>query len=250
MVKLAKHILWVGCGFYPFCYLAKGNLHMLKIKSINQKEAFRYLGYKSAVPDEKMQQLMNACENEVLGILNVKYLFKEFDITVNDNKVIVKGTSVAFSGKAIVEHLSKCKKAIVLCATISAGVDKLLRKAQILDMTRAVVIDSLANAAVEQVAEMLETLIAKKYNNYYLTWRFSPGYGDFPIESQKEILGLLNAQKRIGLCTDESSLLMPTKSITAVIGLSEEFIDKGRSSCSICNMNKTCKFRKEGKHCV
>ncbi len=51
-------------------------------------------------------------------------------------------------------------------------------------------------------------------------WRFSPGYGDCPLSAQRSIVNsVLNATRLIGLTVTPTSLLIPTKSVTAVIGL-------------------------------
>ena len=81
------------------------------------------------------------------------------------------------------------------------------------------------------------------------TWRFSPGYGDLPIEIQGEFLQVLDAPKRIGLYATANNILTPRKSVTAVIGLSENKISKGRRGCVICSMKDACPYRKRGEHC-
>ena len=59
------------------------------------------------------------------------------------------------------------------------------------------------------------------YNDRFLTDRFSPGYGDFPMESSKDLVGLLDAGRRIGLTVSQSGILIPRKSVTAVLGVSD-----------------------------
>ena len=66
----------------------------------------------------------------------------------------------------------------------------------------------------------LSTEAAKE--GLYLRSRFSPGYGDFSLDYQKELLILLDAPKRIGLTVTDSMMLTPTKSVTAVMGLTAE----------------------------
>lgn len=130
------------------------------------------------------------------------------------------------------------------------GVDGLIRKAQVEDMARAVVLDALASVAVEQLCQKLEEQIGCDFAQYYKTWRFSPGYGDLPIELQRDFLNVLDAPRKIGVCTSESCMLTPAKSVTAVIGLSREEIKKKRRSCADCTMRERCAFRKAGERCV
>ena len=49
--------------------------------------------------------------------------------------------------------------------------------------------------------------------------RFSAGYGDFPLSAQKEIFGMLDCARQIGLTLNDSLLMSPTKSVTSIVGL-------------------------------
>ena len=94
-----------------------------------------------------------------------------------------------------------------------------------------------------------EEEIQNKLDGYNFTWRFSPGYGDFPIDLQQKFLEILDAPKRIGVNTTENMLLVPRKSVTAVIGLSKGEISKGKRGCVSCNMYDRCEYRLRGEHC-
>ena len=76
-------------------------------------------------------------------------------------------------------------------------------------------------------------------------WRFSPGYGDCPLTAQRSIVDALNATRLIGLTVTPTSLLMPTKSVTAVIGLFDGEVHdaQSRPTCNICRMREHCRFR-------
>ena len=117
-------------------------------------------------------------------------------------------------------------------------------------MTSALILDSMASTAIEQVCDTAEKEIREKISkDNFMTWRFSPGYGDLPITIQREFVRVTDAEKRIGLTVNEGGILLPRKSVTAIIGLSKEPIPKQRRGCAYCNMNKTCQFRKGGTHC-
>lgn len=212
---------------------------MIKLGTINREETLRYLGNSKAVMNSEMDELLNACEKELIKTANPKYLYKTIDIK----------SSNLLAGDSIKTHLKDCVKAILMCATLGVETDKLIRTAQITDMAKAVVLDAMASAAVEQVCGEVEKLIAKDNPDSFMTWRFSPGYGDYPLSLQGEFLRLLDAPRKIGLCTNENSILTPTKSVTAVIGLSDTPIENKRKGCISCNLNKSCKFRKAGTRC-
>lgn len=212
---------------------------MISIERINREETLRYLGNQSLSPDNRMEKLIRECESEIIEKINPAYLYKKIEIA--DSRLIV--------GEDIKKHLSDCRCAVIFCATIGIDVDKLIRFSQIEDMAKAVVFDAMASVAVEELCDKIEKEISETYKDYFTTWRYSPGYGDYPIELQKKYLTILDAQKKIGLCANDSFLLTPTKSVTAIIGLSENPVNKKRSSCFNCNLVKTCKFRKAGKRC-
>lgn len=212
---------------------------MIEFEKLNRNEAVRYLGGAGIRLNYRMDVLMDECEKAVLEKASPKYLYVEKDLPCPQ----------IMGGKDIESHLNGCEKAIVMCATVGSEVDKLIRISQISDMARAVVMDSLASVAVEQVCNAFDKIIAEKYRDYNMTFRFSPGYGDYPIELQKIILQMLDAPKKIGLCTNDNFLLTPTKSVTAVLGLSKNPIERKKRGCAICNMRETCKFRRKGLHC-
>jgi cobalamin-dependent methionine synthase I len=122
-------------------------------------------------------------------------------------------------GSDIKTHLNGCDEVIILAATLGLQVDELIRRTESSNMAEAVVLDALASEAIEQLCDTAEKEIQLSTINCQLSTRFSPGYGDFPLEVQGELLKLLGAKKKIGLYVSESNLLIPRKSVTAVIGV-------------------------------
>ena len=63
--------------------------------------------------------------------------------------------------------------------------------------------------------------------------------------AQRSIVNTLNATRLIGLTVTPTSLLMPTKSVTAVIGLFDGEVHdaQSRPTCNICRMRENCRFR-------
>lgn len=212
---------------------------MIKLESLNRREAVRYLGGAGIQLNYRMDRLMDECEREILSKASPKFLYAEYDLPCPE----------LMRGRDIENHLSGCQQAVVMCATLGTEIDRLIRISQIADMAKAVVLDSFASVAVEQVCAKVDELIAEKHSGMNMTFRFSPGYGDYPIEMQKEILTMLDAPRKIGLTTNDNYLLMPSKSVTAVLGLSSKPIERKKRGCAVCNMRETCRFRKNGDHC-
>ena len=80
-------------------------------------------------------------------------------------------------------------------------------------------------------------------------FRYSPGYGDLPLEVQGELLALLDAPRRVGLCATESHLLTPRKSVTAILGIAGGKLEQKKRSCLGCPARESCPYRKAGGHC-
>lgn len=212
---------------------------MITLEKLNRSEAIRYLGGAGIQMNDQMEVLMDECEKMVLEKAAPKFLYIELDLPCD----------AIMGGRDIANHLDGCEKAILMCATLGAEIDKLIRISQISDMAKAVVLDSFASVAVEQECNKVDEIIAEKYNGYNMTFRFSPGYGDYPISLQQDFLRMLDAPRKIGLTTNDNYLLMPTKSVTAVLGLSKNPIERKKRGCAICNMRGKCRFRKNGEHC-
>lgn len=217
----------------------------IQIKNVNKSEALRYLGYKEGNPDETTKELLFNCEQELLSVIKPNYVYKVFDL----EEYKVAGVNFTLVGDSIKKHLEGCSKVIFLCATLSAEVDKLIRIQQIKSMSQAVVTDALASVAIEQVLDQVEKIIMEDFKEYEHTWRFGLGYGDFPITLQKEFLEILDAPKRISVCANDSMMLVPTKSVTCVIGLGKNLKKDRRKTCDICSLRENCPYRKEGKNC-
>jgi len=142
-------------------------------------------------------------------------------------------------GEKIRKHLAPAEKVIILAVTIGEAIEKQITAYfKEGEYSYSLLLDAAATTAVEQAADEVEKTI-KQYitgKGYQTIWRFSPGYGDWDIRFQPEMLRLSGA-KDIGLNLTESMMLMPRKSITAIIGLVPNSNEKFeiKKSCSTCN---------------
>lgn len=210
---------------------------------IDRSQAIRYLGYGSRTPDDATARRLAACEQVLLEVMHPQYLYRVFPLEHVQGQPVLTGCGMPLDGRDIAAHLAGCSHAALLAATLSASVDQCLRQAQATDMTDALLYDALASAAIEQVCDAAAGALHRALPALYQTWRFSPGYGDLPLSVQPMLLEVLNAPKRIGLCVTDSCLLTPTKSVTALIGLSETETPKRLRGCATCSMRDRCAYR-------
>ena len=220
----------------------------MELSQISKSEAARYMGVKGT-PDQAVAELLDRAEKIVREKIHPKYVYIETDVTFTDEGVVLGAMSVPLTGEDIKRHLRGCNKAILMAATLTQEADKLIRQAAVTNMAESLAIDCLCSAAVEQVCDRAEEEIFSRCSAPYRTWRFSPGYGDLPLSLQSSLLLALNAQRRIGLTVTDSSLLIPSKSVTAIIGMSDRPVERGGRGCTICNMRENCAYREKGNRC-
>lgn len=218
----------------------------MRLNPISKQEAARYMGVNGEVIPESVAKLLEKAEKAVIEQINPRYVYREASLAEKDGKLYVEGMDTPLEGEDIRAHLENCIRVVVLAATLTTAADKLIRNAGVTNAAEALAFDAVCSAAIEQVCDRAEEEIFVSLPGNCHTWRFSPGYGDFPLETQKEILSFLNAHRRIGLTVTDSFLLVPTKSVTAVIGISEGDDKQKAIKCEKCSMNDRCPFSKSG----
>ena len=217
---------------------------------IPRDEVLRYLGYKNQEIEKSLNQKIDDIIIETERNLSVNYIYKLFDIVHLDDGVLIEGTNTVMYGDDIKKHLSKCKKCILMAVTIGADIERKIMAHQICSINDGLIMDACATAAVESACDELEVAIVNSINNNSITFRYSPGYGDFSIDFQPKLLNLLDAGKKIGLYVNQSNILTPRKSVTAVIGVLDECADNKlikKNKCDLCENKERCEFRKNAK---
>jgi hypothetical protein len=213
---------------------------------INRKEVMRYLGHRNQKVDDKLEGLVEECIEEIKRTASPKYIFKTFCITAREPETSLENGLFELPGKAISRHLSKSSECILMAATLGVEVDKKIRYYEKIDLTKALILDACATAYIEEVCDKLCKDIEKDSlaPGKSLTHRFSPGYGDLPIHIQKGFLNVLDAGKRIGLTATSTNIMMPRKSVTAVIGIVDETCGTTQTGCAVCTKRNECAYKR------
>lgn len=109
-------------------------------------------------------------------------------------------------------------------------------------MSRAVILQAASAAMIEEYCDQVCEGLKKEYEEkgLYLRPRFSPGYGDFSLSCQSAVLDALDAGKHLGIKLTDSFLMMPSKSVTAVIGVSQKPHRCDVKGCEACGKQTAC----------
>ena len=186
---------------------------------INEKEILRYMA--SLTGGEEIHSLVDECLTEVLGMLEYKVCYAVLPVEIDGNIITLPCGRI--ESKNLAKNLSNCGRSIVFAATIGIGIDRLISKYSRLSPSKALCLQAIGAERVEALCDDFCKKIEKEYkmNGENLKPRFSPGYGDLPLETQKMIFSLLDCPKRIGVSLGKSLLMSPSKSVTAFVGITE-----------------------------
>ena len=214
---------------------------------VDFEEAYRYLGCRGVPDGDALDELTRAAAL-VLEAAKPKHIEKICAVTHGETPVLA-GTSFALTGRAVAELLRGSGECCLFCATLGSGVDALIRRWELRDMAFALTLDACASSAVESLCNNIEDELRGKLPGKYLTDRFSPGYEDLPLALQKPFCRDLDTARKIGVTVTDSDLLLPRKSVTALIGIAERPQKHREAGCESCAAFETCKFRKNGVTC-
>ena len=201
-----------------------------------EKEILRYAMCKEG--NEQERELLSSCIKEAEHSFSYMVCYCALPIAVSGD--ICDFGAFSLSSKSLAKNLEGCSKAVIFSATVGINIDRLIAKYSRIMPSRSVMMHAIGTQQVEALCDAFCTDMECE-TTMHTTMRFSPGYGDLSLDAQRDILGLLGASKRIGVCLNDSMLMSPSKSVTAIVGLKKNKEEK-TNKCNKCN-NKDCSFR-------
>ena len=184
---------------------------------VSMSEALRYMGVRGDAPD-----VLTAVEEllpEVLEVTSPKVCYGEFPVVFGDGFMDIGG--IVTDSKSLARNLAGCDRAVIFAATAGVGIDRLIAKYSKLSPSKAVMVSAIGSAVIEGICDKLCYSLSEKYEKIGKCTkpRFSPGYGGFNLYAQNDIAVLLETQKRIGMYLTDSLMMIPEKSVTAIVGI-------------------------------
>ena len=213
-----------------------------------KSEIYRYLGYRNISYDETTDALIDEVLEEFKKTVNPKSVYKELMVSLENNNIIKEydeNNLMKIHSTGLFKNLFGCERLILFAATLGREADMLIKKYEISNMAKAAVSQACGAALIEAYCDELQEKIRKSYEDrYFLKPRFSPGYGDFELTHQRDVFKILDCQKRLALSLTDNCLMIPSKSVTAVIGLSKNSEGCNINKCKACTKTN-CEFRCE-----
>ncbi len=203
---------------------------------IDEREILRYAGYKGAA-NERIQTLLSTCiaENQTAFSYRVCYL-------VTETRSLLQKWG---EGSTLLSRrLQDSEYTLLFAATVGLEIDRRILRAESTNSAKALLLQAFGAERIESLCDAFcgEVTKACEERGYTVGSRFSAGYGDFPLERQRDIFALLDCERGIGLTLNDSLLMTPTKSVTALLPIGKK-MKREEGGCAICD-KQDCPNRK------
>lgn len=224
---------------------------------INEREIWRYSGY-LGIPkadDGALREELEQVKELLKNAFSYKVCYRRMSVSWDDLMPILPFKS---ESKALARCLEGSDEIVMFAATIGLDIDRYIARYEKLSPVKALLMQAYGAERVEALCDAFCDEIKAEVlkENKTITPRFSPGYGDLPLETQKEFFRVLDCSRQIGISLGNTLLMTPSKSVTAIFGIKqkdsiEDMLSENKActqsehnKCSSCD-NKFCDFRQE-----
>ena len=219
---------------------------------IEVREVARYLGLRrghtlSAEWREQLEKIIKEAE----GLVEPGVAWRTYRVAKRlPREIRLVGTDLRITGPHTVARQGEAAYITALSITCGPALEEAAAQAfAIGEYVRGAILDAAGSAAAESLADEVNALVRSEAcaQGYSLRARVSPGYGDWSLDIQPQLRQAAGGDK-LGITLNEALLLVPRKSITAVIAWTQEtgVTEETRRADSCRNRPQTdCRYRKE-----
>ena len=150
----------------------------------------------------------------VLYAAKPAYVAVHAKISRQNDRIFVE--NIATDSRALFEVCRESDECILVVATLGVGVDRLILRTSSISPYDSFVADAVADALIEALCDHAEEKLAA---GLVTRGRFSPGYADLELSFGKEIIRLTDAERLLGIKQSDSGLMIPKKSVNAIIAI-------------------------------
>lgn len=210
---------------------------------IPREEILRYM---ASGGDESSAHLIDELLAEAVDSFLPKASYVRLRFGLSGSEFILGNTR--FCSASLAGHIAGCSELIVLSLSLGHALDRLISRYSALRPSAAFCINAIGAAAIESYADKVCKAISDdlEKEGLHLSERFSPGYGDLPLDIQKDLIRMSDAGRRVGISLNKSRIMSPSKSVTAIIGISPCDIQSRGKSCINCK-KYDCIYRRKAQ---
>ena len=196
-------------------------LHLEELGEIpfDEKEILRYAMLPSFAPAPEELPLQE-CLKAAAGAARCRAVWRRFPLK-RDGEWLDLGFARSDS-RDLRRHLEGCDEILLFACTAGTETDRRIARAKLQSPARGLLMHAIGAQQVEGGCDLLCRRLAEQFPDRQLTDRYSPGYGDLPLEMQRDVMKALDCGRTVGITLTESLLMTPSKSVTAIIGIKEK----------------------------
>lgn len=211
-------------------------------------DALRFMGVPKEARSGEMAERAYRTFELLEGFIRPRRVWERFSVLADDRGIRLD-EAVRIESGSLARLMAHSRECWVMAVTLGPEVDRRILLAQKQDMLDGMALDACASVRADALCDEVEGEIFRELREgEHPTMRFSPGYGDAPLTASADLIALLDATRRIGLAMTRSYMMTPIKSVTALIGISDQNEDRTRD-CSRCSAGPDCPYRKRGESC-
>ena len=211
-------------------------------------DALRFMGVPKEARSGEMAERAYRTFELLEGFIRPRRIWGRFSVLADDRGIRLD-EAVRIESGSLARLMAHSRECWVMAVTLGPEVDRRILLAQKQDMLDGMALDACASVRADALCDEVEGEIFRELREgEHPTMRFSPGYGDAPLTASADLIALLDATRRIGLAMTRSYMMTPIKSVTALIGISDQNEDRTRD-CSRCSAGPDCPYRKRGESC-
>lgn len=193
------------------------------LSELPRRAVLRYMGYRGQALTSEVDARIDEGIARALELARPRASWAVFDIASagEGGAIVLDGCALTLPGASIARHLEGAVSCAVMAVTVGMDAERELKRLSTVDPVLGVIFDAAGTVAVEETAAACQKSVASAAaeRGLHANARFSPGYGDLPLAVQPMLLASVDAQRRLGIALTNSLLMVPTKSITAVMGV-------------------------------
>ncbi len=175
---------------------------------INLKELRARLGYEFNITE------IEPYIKQITNCATFRYAYLTLPFKIEKSRCFIGESMVETSSLSTI--LDGCENVIIFAISSGPDVDRTINRGYHKSSAEGFILDAVASAYIESFADFVNEMISKELDT---TKRFSPGYSDFSLEFQQALLAYLDAKNTVGIDLTDKLLMVPSKSITAVLGI-------------------------------
>ena len=198
---------------------------------ITPADVFVQMGYHGLLPDKVTQQETSIIIEEVRQWLCPQFCYQ-----------VVKEQPSFDMGKIILRQLRGSEAYALFVCTSGIEYEEYQQRLKAQgDMVRVFIADALGSVIAEKCADQMEATLQENINKlgWHHTNRFSPGYCGWHV-SQQQLLFPLFEGHTCGVQLTDSSLMVPIKSVSGIIGIGKK-VRKLDYTCGLCDFQQCYK---------